>query len=137
MPGAEKYDSPLFRLWSRDLAGWEGLSRGWPPPEDRTGRCGLGVGHSLERPQPLPAPRAPSHHLGHLEAQFLMCCCQHGQGPGGRILHFVIILPTEQHHQLQPVIPVRQEPLLYLWEAGTWLREKCSPLPSLERERCI
>lgn len=84
------------------------------PAEDRTGQCGPGPG----------VPRACSHHFSHLEAQFLMRCCQHGQGPSSRVLQLVVILATEQHHQLQPVVAIGQEPLLYLWEAGTRLREK-------------
>lgn len=71
---------------------------GWPSPEKHLGEYGLGWGDSLEPTQPPPAPRARSHHLSHLEAQFLMCCCQHGQGPRSCILHLVIILPAEQHH---------------------------------------
>lgn len=86
---------------------------------------------SLE-PTPLLASRAHSHHLGHLEAQFLVCCCQHGQGPCGCILQLVIILPAEQYHQLQPVIPIRQEPLLYLWEEGPWLRKNALTCPAWE-----
>lgn len=30
----------------------------------------------------------PAHHFSHLEAQFLMRCCQHGQGPRSRVLQF-------------------------------------------------
>lgn len=66
-----------------------------------------------------------------------MRCCQHGQGPRSRVLQLVVILATEQHHQLQPVVAIGQEPLLYLWEAGMRLREKGPHLPSLERERRI
>lgn len=47
-----------------------------------------------------------------------MCCGQHGQGPSCRVLKFVVLLPAQQHHQLQTVIPVGQEPLLNLFGAG-------------------
>lgn len=61
-----------------------------------------------------------------------MSCRQHGQCPRGCVLQLVVILPAEQHYQLQPVIPISQEPLLYLWWGGgfTWLREKCPHLPA-------
>ena len=97
------------------------------PAEDHAGQCGLGLG----------VPRACSHHFSHLEAQFLMRCCQHGQGPRSRVLQLVVILATEQHHQLQPVVAIGQEPLLYLWEADTRLREKSPHLPSPGRGRRI
>ena len=63
-----------------------------------------------------------------------MCCRQHGQGPRSRVLHLVVILATKQHHQLQPVVAIGQEPLLYLWGTSTRLRGKGPHLPSLERE---
>lgn len=86
--------------------------------------------------------RTHTHHLGHLDAQFLVRCCQHGQGSSGRILHLVIIFPTEQDHQLQPVIPICQEPLLNLWEAAAGFRDKCPPpappgLRQGKREGCL
>ena len=95
---------------------------GWPPPQRIMQGSGPGLG-----------PRACSHHFSHLEAQLLMRSCQHGQGPRSRVLQLVVILATEQHHQLQPVVAIGQEPLLYLQEAGTRLREKGPRLPSLGR----
>lgn len=94
----------------------EQTPRGWPPPQ-RIAQGSVVWGRGS-------VPRACSHHFSHLEAQFLMRCCQHGQGPRSRVLQLVVILATEQHHQLQPVVAIGQEPLLYLWEAGTRLREK-------------
>lgn len=99
------------------------------PPEDAQGNMVRMRRDSL-KPTPLLASRAHSHHLGHLEAQFLVRGCQHGQGPCGCILQLVIILPAEQYHQLQPVIPIRQKPLLYLWEEGPWLRTNALTCPA-------
>lgn len=67
----------------------------------------------------LPSPHLSltgSYHFRHLEAQFLMCCGQHGQSSSCCVLQFVVILPTEQHHQLKTVIPISQEPLLNLFQ---------------------
>lgn len=47
-----------------------------------------------------------------------MCRGQHGQSSSCCILQFVVILPTEQYHQLKTVIPIGQEPLLNLFQAG-------------------
>lgn len=55
-----------------------------------------------------------SHHLSHLRAEFLLCCCKHGQGSCCCNLDLLIILPTQQHHQLQPVIAIGHKTLLNL-----------------------
>lgn len=97
--------SPLPWVGTDTQGAGKGYHGGWPPPQRIIQGSVVGAAGF---------PGACSHHFSHLEAQFLMRCCQHGQGPRSRILHLVIILATKQHHQLQPVVAISQEPLLYL-----------------------